>query len=1119
MPTSTAKDKRVYLLFFLAAAVMIVLAAVSFLAGRGTRRDLRVLLDEDVKICRMSRRVKKRLLEQRLRELSLYLPGREKQTQPEYLARLRRSLQETGRLVKRFNAAVQHNPHFNSDIRDNIDRFARHYRQYRDQRLTCLSPGATRRETRRCLKKHGAIYSVLSRELKAINITVTAVTEEMARQTRERARRWFLASAVLSPLGALAAVLLALLLYRKHRSLRRTEYTIRARENDLRITLDSIGDAVITTDTAGRVVKLNPIAEELTGWPLSEAAGQPLTDVFRIVNAQTRERADDPVANVLRTGRIVGLANHTLLLSRNGNEYQIADSASPIRDDEGQIRGVVLVFHDVTREYHLRETIRRNEEMFQNLMQAIPDMISVHDRDFNIVYSNWHGFGAVTEADRHLQTKCYHTYRGYDQVCPDCQARQVWETRHPFQTEAQLPDGTWYDLRVIPILNAAGECHQFVEWVRDITVRKQAEDALKKSEHTLRSLTDNATDYIFIKDSDLRYTFANRALEQLLRHPIDKILGKTPDEVFPPDTAQIVRDADNRTFAGETVNTTRKFTINGSDHYFHTVQTPLDVADGQVHTIMGIVRDISDLKRAEARLRTSEEKFRLMTEASADVIYKMDLATTHINYISPAVHAVFGYSPQEVMHANIRDIMPKDSYRKQAREMERDLRRGQTVSAPLQLDLYHKDGHIVPVEINATTIPNADGAPREVLGIVRDISARKAAEEELRKTRNYIVNIINSMPSILIGVTPDGTVTQWNWRAEQTTGLSAAEAVDRPLSEVIPRLAAEMSRVREAIRTRREQANTKRIRYEDGERHFEDISVYPLITNGIEGAVIRVDDTTEQVRLEEMMMQSEKMLSVGGLAAGMAHEINNPLGGMVQNAQNMERRLGDTALPANQRAADKSGISLEAMQRYIKERGIFRMLQAIRESGDRAAEIVDNMLSFARKSDAEYSGCDPKELMERTLKLAGTDYDMKKQYDFRNIQLVKEYAAPLPPVPGERGKLQQVLLNILRNGAEAMHDAQTPDPTFTLRLRTDTETDTVQIEIEDNGPGMDDKTQRRIFEPFFTTKPTDRGTGLGLSVSYFIITENHGGELKVDSEPGQGTRFTIILPLSEKDDT
>lgn len=153
-------------------------------------------------------------------------------------------------------------------------------------------------------------------------------------------------------------------------------------------------------------------------------------------------------------------------------------------------------------------------------------------------------------------------------------------------------------------------------------------------------------------------------------------------------------------------------------------------------------------------------------------------------------------------------------------------------------------------------------------------------------------------------------------------------------------------------------------------------------------------------------------------------------------------------------------------------------------------------------------------ILDRTLELAATDYDLKRQYDFKTIEIEKEYAKDLPLVPCEKAKIQQVILNILRNGAESMQEAEIKKPKFLLRTWFEKDREMVVMEIENNGPGIDENIRKRIFEPFFTTKPVGIGTGLGLSVSYFIITENHGGELAVESPEGSGARFIIRLPLT-----
>jgi signal transduction histidine kinase len=295
----------------------------------------------------------------------------------------------------------------------------------------------------------------------------------------------------------------------------------------------------------------------------------------------------------------------------------------------------------------------------------------------------------------------------------------------------------------------------------------------------------------------------------------------------------------------------------------------------------------------------------------------------------------------------------------------------------------------------------------------------------------------------------------------------------------------------------------------DSELHYADVMVYPLMADGASGAVIRLDDVTARVRIESMMVQTEKMLSVGGLAAGMAHEINNPLGAILQGSQNIQRRIA-LDMPQNLAVAAAIGIDLERLNRYLEQRGIRHFLEGIREAGVRAAKIVADMLSFSRGSESHFAPVDLEDMLETVLRLAASDYDLKKKYDFKRIQINRDYDPALRLIYCDKTEIEQVILNLLKNAAQAMTDDETLAPAITLR--THRETDFILIEVIDNGPGMDEKTLKRIFEPFFTTKDVGAGTGLGLSVSYFIVTEQHHGRLAATSKPGQGTRFSIRLP-------
>lgn len=270
-------------------------------------------------------------------------------------------------------------------------------------------------------------------------------------------------------------------------------------------------------------------------------------------------------------------------------------------------------------------------------------------------------------------------------------------------------------------------------------------------------------------------------------------------------------------------------------------------------------------------------------------------------------------------------------------------------------------------------------------------------------------------------------------------------------------------------------------------------------------------DLTEYKRTQELIAQTDKMLSLGGVSAGIAHEIRSPLSTITLGSQIVASRLGDDS-KANKEAAFKAGTTREHILAYAEERELGRLLDDIHESALRAGVIVDDMLSFSKKSIGAFEHFSMVDIVKKAIAFAKKDYTLRNMCMFDAITIREDFDESLPKVYCSASKIQQVIFNILKNGAEAMQAAGTQEPSFTLRLIK--ERDRARLEIEDNGPGMSASLQDKIFQPFFTTKSSDKGTGLGLSVSSFIIKENHRGDLQVDSTPGMGTTFIILLPYS-----
>ena len=394
-----------------------------------------------------------------------------------------------------------------------------------------------------------------------------------------------------------------------------------------------------------------------------------------------------------------------------------------------------------------------------------------------------------------------------------------------------------------------------------------------------------------------------------------------------------------------------------------------------------------------------------------------------------------------------------------------------------------------------------------------EVQVRSKIEKKLTGFQNYLNNIIDSMPSALIALDDQLYVTQWNQEASALSGTPLDEALNQPVFLAFPPLKPFLAQLKRTAEQHRVE-KVERVTWRKGEEaHHYALTFYPLMGAGGRGAVIRIDDITQRLSLEEMMVQSEKMLSVGGLAAGMAHEINNPLGAILHNVQNIRRRLSPE-LTKNQDLAVEAGIALDDVNAYLQSREIPQLLDGIAQAGSRAAKIVSHMLAFSRRSNRQLAPCDLPQLIDQALEIAGNDFDLTESFDFKAIAIERDFDPQLGPVLATANELEQVLLNLLKNAAQAIHLRDDASEPGRITLRTRLNPPWAEVQVEDNGIGMPEPVRKRIFEPFFTTKEVGQGTGLGLSVSYFIVTNNHKGQLEVQSSQGQGTCFTLRLPLT-----
>ncbi len=349
---------------------------------------------------------------------------------------------------------------------------------------------------------------------------------------------------------------------------------------------------------------------------------------------------------------------------------------------------------------------------------------------------------------------------------------------------------------------------------------------------------------------------------------------------------------------------------------------------------------------------------------------------------------------------------------------------------------------------------------------------------EIARLKDFSENIVESLNVGVLAVDLDGIVESWNTRMEQLFGVTRQEAVGRQLGSLLPEeLAREI-----AARGDAEQITgiyKQRLQHQ-GKLLTLNVSIAPLVSKSSEriGRLLLFDDVTQRERMEEQMSQTEKLTSLGLLAAGVAHEVNTPLAVISNYIQMLAKQMPEG----------------DPRQSIIEK---------IVKQTFRASEIVNNLLNFSRTGAAEAADVDVNRVVEETLALVA--HPLKTS----QIQVVKQLGETLPPVRGSANKLQQVFLNLFLNARDAMPSGGM------LEVRTGAHNGSVEIEVADTGAGIAREHIHRIFDPFFTTKSNGRGTGLGLSVSYGIIKE-HSGKIDVRSTPGKGTSFHVEFPAVRK---
>ena len=600
----------------------------------------------------------------------------------------------------------------------------------------------------------------------------------------------------------------------------------------------------------------------------------------------------------------------------------------------------------------------------------------------------------------------------------------------------------------------------------------------KESQRVI-SILEAIEDGVYIVKDDFTIEFMNQVMirdfGEVIGNKCYQVINRH-DEICPWCRAKEVIE-------GKTIH--RELYIPAIDKTYDVSEFPLRNEDGSVSKL-SIHRDITQRKRREEKLKASEEDYKRLFEHVGCGVYISSKAGKFLN-ANQALLDMLGYeSKEEFLKIDIaKDLYLKPEDRRKFQEMiERD---GQVID--LEVDFKRKDGTPIPVLHTSHARYDPQGKILGYEGLNVNRTRRKQTEKALKEAYNFMNNIIQSSPNAIMAADMKGNIIIWNRAAEETFGYKSEEIIDRMnITNIYPEGVAK--EIMEMMRSREYGGIGKLRSYpmvyvrRDGGIVEGDLSasiIYDAKGKEVASVGILVDlkerlEMEQKLRqIQEQLLQSEKLAAMGKLTSQIAHELNNPLYGIMNTLELL-----------------KTEVSPQSKRRKILEMALSETV--------RLTEMLRKMLSFSKPDEEEKQPTDIKTILDEILLL------YEKQLRENSIRISSSFAVNLNEVYASKNQLRQVFLNMISNARDAMPEGGT------LGVTTRAEGGNVHIEISDTGTGIRKENLDKIFDAFFTTKDSVKDVGLGLSVCYGFI-KDHGGDIKVESELGSGTTFTIILPM------
>ncbi len=635
--------------------------------------------------------------------------------------------------------------------------------------------------------------------------------------------------------------------------------------------------------------------------------------------------------------------------------------------------------------------------------------------------------------------------------------------------------------------------------------RERLKELFEQQSMILRVLMDAMPYPVFYKDTRLRFLGCNTAFEQIAGAKREQIVGRTVHEIWPPDLADAYHRADLELLGSNDhrtiVNDVTLPDSDGGKKEFLCHKAVFQNQDGTVGGIIGAMVDVTSLKRAVEELSASKERFRLAMLGASDGLWDLDLKTNRV-YYSPRWKSLIGYGENELVdHLDTwKSLIHKDDLELALAKMH-DLAEGRSEKYRAEFRMRHKKGHYLDILSRAICVRDSNGEAVRMVGTHVDISERKRTEHALRKSEIFNRSLVEHLPQRIFLKDCNSVYVSCNANYAKDLGIRPEDIVGKDDYAFHPRELADLYRAND----QRVMADFKpkdieeRYLVEGKERWIHTIKVpYRDEAGEVIGVMGIFEDITEhkqaeteRIRVEAQLRQAQKMEALGTLAGGIAHDFNNILGIIMGFTEMTRWELGEGST-------------------------VIDKLDEVLKASNRAKELVKQILAFSRRTEQQKMPLQLGMVVKEALRILRPSLPSTIE--------IKTDVQSKAAVLADPTQMHQVLMNLCTNAA---HSMQAEGGVLAVRLadvfigpESIASSDGlksgphVELTVRDTGHGIDQEIIDLIFDPFFTTKKMGEGTGLGLSVVHGIV-KSHEGKIDVESIPGEGTVFTVLIPALE----